>query len=329
VVISSPRVNEPEEDTEMKVFVAGASGVIGRRLVPELVRRGHEVIGTTRTPGKVERLRELGAEPVVLDALDETAVKDAVATAAPDVIVHQLTAIPDEVNPRHIDREFVETNRLRTEATDHLLDAARAADVGRFVAQSFAMWAYGRTGGPIRSESDPIETNPPASVRETLASVLHVERAVGTATELDGIALRYGIFYGPGTSIGEGGPVLEAVRKRRLPIVGRGTGIWSFIHIDDAATATADAVERGAPGIYNVADDEPASVAQWLPELAQTLGGPRPRHMPAWLARLLIGEAGLAMMTDVRGASNAKAKRDLDWKPFYASWRDGFRHGLE
>jgi nucleoside-diphosphate-sugar epimerase len=313
----------------MRVFVAGATGVIGRRLVPELVRRGHEVVGTTRTAAKVERLRDLGGEPVVLDALDEAAVKDAVVTAEPDVVVHQLTAIPDEVNPRHLDREFAETNRLRTEGTDHLLAAARTVGARRFVAQSFAMWAYARTGGPIKTEDDPIESNPPASVRQTLASLVHVERALEVATDLDGIALRYGIFYGPGTSIGEGGPVLDAIRKRRFPIVGRGTGTWSFIHIADAATATADAVEGGATGVYNVADDEPASVAEWLPVLAEALGAPRPRTMPAWLARPLIGEAGIAMMNEVRGASNTKVKRELDWRPWYASWRDGFRFGLE
>lgn len=313
----------------MKIFVAGATGVIGVRLVPQLVRRGHEVAGTTRTPAKLERLRALGAEPILLDALDEVAVKDAVAAAAPEVVVHQLTAIPDAVNPRRLDRDFVETNRLRTEGTDYLLEAARAAGARRFVAQSFAAWVYARTGGPIKTEDDPIETDPPASVRQTLAAILHVERAVAGASDIEGIALRYGGFYGPGTSIGEGAPMLDMIRKRRFPIVGRGRGIWSFIHVDDAASATAAAIERGAPGIYNVADDEPAPVATWLPELADAVGARAPWRVPVWLARVLIGEAGVAMMTELRGASNAKAKGELDWHPTYASWRNGFRWGLE
>ena len=313
----------------MKIFVAGATGVIGVRLVPQLVRRGHEVAGTTRTPAKLERLRALGAEPILLDALDEVAVKDAVAAAAPEVVVHQLTAIPDAVNPRRLDRDFVETNRLRTEGTDHLLEAARAAGARRFVAQSFAAWAYARTGGPIKTEDDPIETDPPASVCETLAGILHVERAVAGASDLEGIALRYGGFYGPGTSIGEGASMLDMIRKRRFPIVGRGGGIWSFIHVDDAAAATVAAIERGAPGIYNVTDDEPAPVATWLPALAEAVGARAPWRLPVWLARALIGEAGVAMMTELRGASNAKAKGELGWHPRYASWRDGFRWGLE
>jgi 2-alkyl-3-oxoalkanoate reductase len=313
----------------MKIFVAGATGVIGTRLVPGLVRRGHEVVGTTRTPSKVERLRQLGARPVLLDALDETAVKAAVTEAAPEVVVHQLTAIPEAVDPRRLDRQFALTNRLRTEGTDHLLEAARAAGVRRVVAQSFAMWAYARTGGPIKTEDDPIETAPPTSVRETLAAVLHVERAVTGATDLEGVALRYGGFYGPGTSLGEGAPMLEMVRKRRFPIAGNGSAIWSFIHVNDAASATVAAIERGSPGIYNVTDDEPASVTTWLPELADAIGAPAPRRVPLWLVRPMIGEAGVAMMTQLRGVSNAKAKRELGWQPSFATWRDGFRTGLE
>jgi 2-alkyl-3-oxoalkanoate reductase len=313
----------------MKIFVAGATGVIGVRLVPQLVRRGHEVAGTTRTPAKLERLRALGAEPILLDALGEAAVKDAVAAAAPEVVVHQLTAIPDAVNPRRLDRDFLETNKLRTDGTDYLLQAARAAGARRFVAQSFAAWVYARTGGPIKTEDDPIETDPPASVRQTLAGILHVEHAVAGASDLEGIALRYGGFYGPGTSIGEGASMLDMIRKRRLPIVGRGGGIWSFIHVNDAASATVAAIERGAPGIYNVTDDAPAPVATWLPALAEAVGARAPWRIPVWLARALIGEAGVAMMTELRGASNAKAKGELDWHPAYASWRDGFRWGLE
>jgi nucleoside-diphosphate-sugar epimerase len=312
----------------MKVFVAGATGAVGSRLVPELVARGHDVVGTTRTPAKVERLRALGAEPVLLDALDAVAVKDAVSTAAPEVLVHELTAIPDVIDPRKLDAQFTETNRLRTEGTDHLLEAARAAGVRRFVAQSFATWVYARTGGPVKTEVDPIETDPPSSVRQTLRAIHHVERAVTTAADLEGIVLRYGGFYGPGTSLALHSALVEMVRKRRFPIVGRGGGVWSFVHIDDAAAATADAIERGAPGIYNVADDEPAAVATWLPVLAEALGAPAPRRVPAWLVRPLLGETGVAMMTSIRGISSEKVKRELGWQPRYASWREGFRSGL-
>jgi nucleoside-diphosphate-sugar epimerase len=312
----------------MKVFVAGATGAIGTRLVPALRRNGHEVVGTTRTPAKAEWLRALGADPVVLDALDPIAVKDAVAAAAPEVVVHQLTAIPESLNPRKLDQQFAATNRLRTEGMDHLLEAARAVGARRMVAQSFAAWVYARTGGPIKAEGDPIETDPPPSVRETLAAILHVERTLAAATDLEGVALRYGGFYGPGTSISGDGPVVEMVRKRRFPIVGRGQGVWSFIHIDDAAAATAAAVEGGPPGIYNVSDDEPATVSTWLPELASAIDAPPPRHVPVWLARLLTGPTGVAMMTELRGASNAKAKRELGWQPRFASWREGFRTGL-
>ena len=237
----------------MKVFIAGATGVIGSRMVPALVRRGHEVVGTTRTPWKTERLAQLGATPVVVDALDEIAVKEAVAEAAPDVVVHELTSIPDSVDPRKLDQQFAETNRLRTEGMDHLLEAARAAGARRFIAQSFAAWAYARTGGPVKTEEDPIETDPPSSVRETLAAILHVERSLAEATDLEGIALRYGGFYGPGTSLGECGSVIEMVRKRRFPLVGRSSAVWSFIHIDDAAarrsprSSTAAAASTTSP----------------------------------------------------------------------------------
>jgi nucleoside-diphosphate-sugar epimerase len=318
---------EVKEDT-MKVFVAGATGAIGSRLVPALRRNGHEVVGTTRTPAKAEWLRAIGAEPVVFDALDPIAVKDAVAAAAPDVVVHQLTAIPESVSPRKLDRQFAQTNRLRTEGMDHLLEAARASGVRRVVAQSFAAWVYARTGGWIKTEDDPIETDPPPSVRETLAGILHVERTLAAATELEGIALRYGGFYGPGTSIRAGGPIVEMVRKRRFPIVGHGEAVWSFIHIDDAAAATVAAIEGGPPGNYNVTDDEPSPVSTWLPELASAVGAPPPRHAPVWLARLLTGQTGVVMMTELRGASNAKAMRELGWQPRFASWREGFRSGL-
>jgi nucleoside-diphosphate-sugar epimerase len=312
----------------MKIFVAGASGAIGTRLVPALVRNGHEVVGTTRTTAKTGRLRELGAEPVVIDALDEVAVKDAIASAEPDVIVHELTAIPEAIDPRKLDQQFVQTNRLRTVGTDHLLEAARAVGVRRFVAQSFAAWVCARTGGPVKVETDPVETDPPPSVRRTHDALMHVERALQGATDLEGIVLRYGGFYGPGTSFSAEAPMVDMVRKRRLPIVGDGGGWWSFIHIDDAAAATVAAIERGQPGIYNVTDDEPAPVSVWLPELAAAIGAPRPRRMPTWFARWFIGETGVVMMTELRGASNEKAKRELEWQPRFASWREGFRHGM-
>ncbi|HEX3298790.1 MAG TPA: NAD(P)-dependent oxidoreductase [Actinomycetota bacterium] len=312
----------------MKVFIAGATGVIGSRMVPALVSKGHHVVGTTRTPAKAPALMELGATPVVLDAFDSVAVKDAVAAATPDVVVHELTSIPDVVDPRKLDEQFAETNRLRTEGMDYLLEAARAAGVRRFVAQSFAAWAYARTGGPVKTEADPVETDPPASVRQTLAALLHVERSLAEATDLEGISLRYGGFYGPGTSMGRGGSVIDMVRNRRFPLVGDSRGVWSFIHVDDAAAATVAAIERGDPGVYNVTDDDPASASVWLPELARILKAPPPRHVPVWLARLLAGQTAVVMMTDLRGALNGKAKHELDWQPTYASWRQGFREGL-
>jgi nucleoside-diphosphate-sugar epimerase len=312
----------------MRVFVAGATGVVGVRLVPALVARGHEVVGTTRTPERMDRLRRLGAEPVLMDALDATAVKEVVARAEPEVVVHQMTAIPPELNLRRFDEAFAATNRLRTEGTDHLVEAARATGVRRFVAQSYAAWPYARAGGPVKTEDDPLAVDAPTHLRRTLGAIRHLESAVA-ASGLEGLSLRYGGFYGPGTSLGEGSPVLEAVRRRRFPLVGPGEGIWSFVHIDDAASATVAAVEAVHVGVLNVTDDEPAPVREWLPELARAIGAPAPRHVPAWLARPLIGEVGVTMMTDIRGASNARAKRELGWKLRFPSWREGFRLGLE
>lgn len=311
----------------MKIFVAGATGVVGNRLVPALIRRGHEVVGTTRTPSKVGRLRSLGAEGVVVDALDPVAVKAAVADAEPEVIVHQLTALPPTFRPRRFAEQFAETDRLRTDGMDNLLAAASVVGARRFVAQSYAAWPYERRGGPVKTEADPLDPEPVPAMRRTLDAIRYVETSVANA-DLEGIALRYGAFYGPGTSIGEGGSVVEAVRRRRFPVVGSGGGIWSFVHIDDAAEATVAAIEGGAPGVFNIVDDEPATVAEWLPELADAIGARRPRRVPAWLARVLIGEVGVAVMTEIRGASNAKAKRELRWAPRYTSWREGFRVGL-
>jgi nucleoside-diphosphate-sugar epimerase len=277
----------------------------------------------TRTESKRATLWDLGAEPVVADALDPDQVAEAVARTEPDVIVHQLTAIAS-FDMRHFDRAFALTNRLRTEGTDHLLSAGRAVGVRRFVAQSYGAWPYARTGGPVKSEDDPLDPTPPREMRESMAAIRHLEAAVLGADWTDGIVLRYGGFYGPGTSMSPGAEHFEMVRKRKFPVVGDGGGIWSFVHIEDAAEATVRAIERGEPGIYNVVDDEPAAVAEWLPALAQAIGAPAPRHVPRWVGRLFAGEAGIVMMTESRGASNAKAKRELGWQPRYASWRDGF-----
>lgn len=315
----------------MKVFVAGATGALGTRLVPLLVAGGHEVVGMTRTPTKRALLEELGAEPVVADALDGDAVARAVAESEPEVIVHQLTALSGSLDPRRFERDFAPTNRLRTEGTDYLLSAGRAVSVRRFVAQSFGAWSTARTGSTVRTEDDPHDADPPKPFRTTVAAIRHVEDAVAGAAWTQGLVLRYGGFYGPGTSIAldPPGEHVAAIRKRQFPIVGKGAGVWSFIHIDDAAAATALAVERGAPGIYNIVDDEPAPIAAWLPVLAERVGAKPPRRLPRWLARMLAGEAATIMMTEARGASNEKAKRELGWEPRYASWRDGFRHGLE
>jgi 2-alkyl-3-oxoalkanoate reductase len=313
----------------MKVFVAGATGALGQRLIPQLVARGHEVIGMTQTPSKQDVLRVLGARPVVADALDADSVASAVAEAEPDVIVHQLTALKN-FDLRHVDRTFALTNRLRTEGTDHLLAAGRAVGVQRVVAQSYAGWPFARTDGAVKTEEDPLDPQPPDALRATLDAIRHVERAVTSIDWGDGVVLRYGGFYGPGTNLSSDprAEMAEVVRKRKFPLVGDGAGVWSFIHIDDAAAATVAAIEHGAPGIYQVVDDEPAPVRDWLPTLAKTLGAKPPRRLPRWLGRLAAGEAATVMMTEVRGASNAKAKRELGWQPVYSSWRTGFAEGL-
>src|SRR5918997_1294576 len=307
----------------MKVFVAGATGAIGRQLVPRLVEAGHEVHGMTRSQGKRALLRELGAVPVVADALDPEQVAEAVGGARPEVIVHQLTAI-GALDMRHFDRDFALTNRLRTEGTDHLLSAGQAVGVQRFVAQSIAGYgAYARTGGPVKTEEDPLDSAPAREMRETLAAVRHLEQAVLGARWTEGIVLRYGAFYGPGTSMAPGGQQPQLIRERRFPLVGDGGGVWSFIHVADAAEATVAAVERGSRGAFNIVDDDPAPVAEWLPALAHSLGAKRPMRVPRFVGRLFAGEAGVVMMTDVRGASNAKAKRELGWRPAHPSWRQG------
>jgi nucleoside-diphosphate-sugar epimerase len=309
----------------MRVFVAGATGAIGQQLVPRLVAAGHEVHGMTRSASKQAMLYGLGAVPVVADALDPDQVAEAVATAMPDAIVHQLTAIPATLDLRHFDRDFALTNRLRAEGTDHLLSAGQAVGVRRFVAQGVGGYAaYVRTGGPVKSEEDPLDLTPAREMRETQAAIHHLEEAVLGAPWTEGIVLRYGVFYGPGTSLAPGEEQFELVRKRKFPLVGDGGGVWSFIHIADAAEATVAAIERGHRGVYNVVDDDPARVAEWLPALAQELGAKRPMRVPRFVGRLFAGEAGVVMMTDVRGASNAKAKLELAWQPAHPSWREGF-----
>ena len=312
----------------MRIFVAGATGVLGRRLVPLLVEGGHQVTAMTRTPGKAAGLRATGAEPVVADALDRDAVLRAVVAARPEVVVHQLTALAGTISFRGFDQAFALTNRLRTEGTDHLLEAARAAGTRRFVAQSFAGWPFARVGGPVKTEGDPLDPDPPAELRRTLDAIRHLESAVLGTEGIEGVVLRYGGFYGPGTSAGAGGSMLEDLRRRRFPVVGAGTGVWSFIHIDDAAAATVAAVERGAPGSYQIVDDDPAPVSEWLPALAAAIGARPPLRVPAWVARLAGGAHGVVLMTEARGASNAKARRELGWRPAWPSWRQGFRDGL-
>jgi nucleoside-diphosphate-sugar epimerase len=314
----------------MRVFVAGAAGAIGAQLVPQLVARGHEVVGMTRSPDKREALVALGAHPVVADALDRQAVARAVADAAPEIVVHELTALSGELNMRRLDRFLARTNLLRTEATDHLLAAAEAVGARRFVAQSYAGWPFERTGGPVKSESDPLDPHPPAALRATLEAIRYLERTVTAIPWAEGIALRYGSFYGPGTGLSRDpeAPMTKVVRARRFPLVGDAGGVWSFVHVADAAAATVAAIEHGHAGIYQVVDDEPAPVRDWLPELARTLHARPPRHLPRWLARIAAGEVATAWITDVRGASNWKTKRELGWEPRHASWRTGFAEAI-
>ena len=312
----------------MKVFVIGGTGAIGRILLPELSRSGHDVVALVRSRGKALDLESRGIEAVVGNPLDPDELTTAVVGAAPEAIVHELTALDGVTSFKHLDDDFELTNRFRTVVTDTLLAAARRSGARRFIVQSFCGWPYAREGGPVKSESDALDRNPPAAFRKTLAAIRYQEEAVKSAHDLEAFALRYGVLYGPGTSIARGGEIVETVRRRRLPIVGGGTGVWSFTHIRDAAGATLRALTEGTPGIYNVVDDEPAPVSSWLPVLAQAVGGKPPRTAPVWLARLAIGEGGVSMMTRIRGGSNARAKREIGWQPIYPSWRQGFTAGL-
>jgi nucleoside-diphosphate-sugar epimerase len=305
----------------MRVFVAGATGVIGQRLVPRLVAAGHQVVATTRSPAKTDMLRALGAEPVIVDGLDAMAVGEAVGHAEPEVVIHQMTQLAGIKNLRRFDREFEVTNRLRTQGTDHLLAAATAAGARRFIAQSYTGWNNSLAAGGLATEEEPLNPDPPAAQRQSAAAIMYLEKVVTGASAVQGVVLRYGSFYGPGAS----DEFFRLVRKRKLPVAGDGGGVWSFIHIDDAAAATVAALDHGSRGIYNIVDDEPAKVADWLPYLADVLGAKPPMHVPAWLARLAAGEVGVSALTRIRGSSNAKAKAELGWAPAWASWRDGFR----
>jgi nucleoside-diphosphate-sugar epimerase len=331
------RGDRPKADREgdpMKVFVAGATGAIGTELLPQLAAAGHEVIGMTRAPAKTDALRALGARPVVADALDPDAVARAVAQTEPEVIVHQLTALRGEPGLREMrqpDRFAAPTNRLRTEGTDHLLAAGRAVGIRRFIAQSIvAIGTYARTGGPVKTEDDPPDRDLPAKGRSGADAFRYLEDAVCGIDWAEGLVLRYGAFYGPGTGISADPEALltKAIRKRRFPIIGDGAGVWSYVHIEDAASATVAAVDNGGPGIYNVVDDEPAPVREWLPFLAEQLGAKKPMRVPRLAVRLLAGEAPVLQMTEVRGGSNAKAKRVLGWQPRWSTWRIGFANGL-
>lgn len=312
----------------MKVLVAGATGGLGQALVPKLVAAGHEVTGMIRSESSAAGVRAQGADVVLADGLDAAAVKAAVGSVQPEVVVHQMTALRGGIDFKHFDDSFAVTNRLRTEGLDNLLEASQAAGVRRIVVQGYAGWNLQHGGSPTKTEGDPLDPHPVAVTRKTMEGLRYVESCVANATGIEGVVLRYAAFYGPTGTIGKGGDVVEMIRKRRLPLIGDGSGVWSFIHYDDAADATVKAIESSATGVYQIADDDPATAAVWLPEFARILGTKPPRHVPTWLGRLAVGDAGVAAFTEIRGADNSLAKRTFDWQPGYASWRDGFRHGL-
>jgi nucleoside-diphosphate-sugar epimerase len=313
----------------MKVLVTGGTGAIGRFLLPLLLENKHEVVALTRSVTKAALLEDTGVSAVIVDPLDKAQLTAMVRRAEPEVIIHQLTALSGVGNFRKFDQEFALTNRFRTEVTDNLLAAARTIGTRRFIAQSYCGWPYAKKGGPVKTEEDPLDPKPPESFIKTLAAIRYLEDKVSSTTFLDALALRYGMFYGPGTAIGKGGAVVKMVRQRRFPIIGGGGGVWSFIHILDAARATVAAISRGAPGIYNIVDDDPSKVAIWLPALAKAVEAKPPFRIPYWLGEVTIGKAGMPIMTQIRGGSNAKAKRELHWTPIYPSWRIGFVDGLE
>jgi nucleoside-diphosphate-sugar epimerase len=308
----------------MRIFVAGATGAVGSALIPALLSVGHAVTGMTRSPDKADALRRAGAEPVVADGLNARAVRAAVITARPDVVIDQMTDLAGVTDLRHFDRAFATTNRLRTEGTDHLLAAALEAGVKRFIVQSFCGWAVSQEGGVVQTEADETDPDPPHELDRTLDALRYLEQIVTKSAEPEGIVLRYGSLYGPGTGMLSRAMVNE-LRHRRVPLIGDGAGWWSFVHVDDAASAAVAAIEHGASGnIYNIVDDDPAQVRDWLPALAAVLGAKSPLHLPAWIARFVAGEHMVAMMTQVKAASNTKAKRELGWQPIHPSWRQGF-----
>jgi nucleoside-diphosphate-sugar epimerase len=308
----------------MRILVAGATGAIGLELVPQLVAAGYSVVGTTRTPAKAAIIKRMGAEPAIVDGLDALAIRDAVIAARPDIIIDQMTDLASVTDLRHFDRAFATTNKLRTEGTDFLLAAARDAGVKRFIAQSFCGWTYGRGGEQSKTEADALDHDPPEELRRTLQAIQHLEDAVTNSASPEGIVLRYGSFYGPDTGM-LSRAMIDQLRRRRVPLIGGGAGRWSFIHVEDAAAATVAAVERGKPGhIYNIVDDEPAEVSEWLPALATLVGARPPIRVPAWLGRLFAGEHLVSMMTEVRAGSNGKARQELGWRPAHPSWREGF-----
>jgi nucleoside-diphosphate-sugar epimerase len=307
----------------MKVFVAGGTGAIGKQLIPQLVSAGHEVVATTRSHGRAEEVQRLGGEPAIADGLDEHAMVDAVRRAQPEVVIHEMTALAGKADLRHFDRMFATTNQLRTTGTDYLIRAAQQTGARRLIVQGYSGWPNIREGGAVKTEEDPLDPDPPKWQRESMAAFRHIENVVPTAKGLEGIVLRYGGLYGRETGM-MSSEVIELLRKRQFPIVGDGAGVWSFIHVADATAATVAALDRGAPGIYNVVDDDPAPAAEWIPHLAKVIGAKPPRRVPVWLGRILAGEVPVSMMTRIRGSSNAKAKRELHWKPRHPSWREGF-----
>ena len=313
----------------MRVLVAGATGAVGRPLVRMLASAGHEVFGTTTRPENTARVNELGATPVVMDGLDPVSVRSAVLETDPEVVIHELTALKTMTgNMRKFDDDFAVTSRLRTEATDSLLAAARESGAKRFIAQSFTGWTNAKAGDGLATEDEPLDPHPTKHSRNTLAAIAHLEQVVPAAAGMTGIVLRYGFLYGPGTGLEPGGDMAELIRKGRFPVAGGGGGVWPFVHVEDAASATVRAVEQGDAGIYNVVDDDPAPVRDWLPAMAEAIGAKRPMRVPRWLGRIVAGDHAVSLMTSVRGSSNAKAKRELGWEPSYPSWREGFRTGF-
>jgi nucleoside-diphosphate-sugar epimerase len=308
----------------MKIFIAGATGAVGRPLVSACIKAGHSVIGLTRTPVKADFMRAMGAEPAVADGLDASAISAVMASARPDAVIHEMTSLAGTTDLRNFDRTFAGSNQLRTRGTDILLAAARENGVRRFIAQSYCGWPYARGGEAIKTEADALDPDPPAELRATLEAIRYVEKTVTGSANPEGIVLRYGSFYGPGTGMMERA-MLDQIRKRRTPLIGDGAGWWSFVHVEDAAAATLQALEHGKPGsIYNIVDDDPAQVREWLPALAEIVGAKRPFHLPAWIARIVAGEHLVTMMTQVRAGSNRKARTEFGWQPRHPSWREGF-----